>query len=162
MAPFKGNSKPIDDVLTELDRHEWIMGHESEPARQKSGYRPTLGLIVLFNKTGCWNQNPKHPKLLPYSSHCSYVDVIHTTMEQGGASVNNNYPSFFPHGYHPGAACGAGQAEAFHGGFNRPYQGFGSGAYGRRGGVNWFQHRGRGYGCNPMAQRRGFESFHQP
>jgi hypothetical protein len=82
MAPFKGNSKPIDDVLTELDRHEWIMGHESEPARQKSGYRPTLGLIVLFNKTGHQNQNLKCPKLLPHSSHRSYIDIIRSTMEQ--------------------------------------------------------------------------------
>jgi hypothetical protein len=76
--------------------------------------------------------------------------------------VNNNRLGFFPRSYHPGAARGAGQVEAFCGGFNRPYQVFGSGAYGRRGGVNWFQHCGRGYGGNPMVQQGGFASFHRP
>jgi hypothetical protein len=30
LASFKGNSKLIDDVLTELGHHERIMGHESK------------------------------------------------------------------------------------------------------------------------------------
>jgi hypothetical protein len=83
-------------------------------------------------------------------------------MEQGGTPVNNNCPSFVPRGYHSGAPRGARQAEAFRGGFNKLYQGYGGGAYGRREGVNRFQHRERGYGGHPMAQRGGFEHFHRP
>jgi hypothetical protein len=53
LSPVKGSLNPIEDVLTELGRHERILGHEREPARQKSGCRFTPGLIAFFNKTGC-------------------------------------------------------------------------------------------------------------
>jgi hypothetical protein len=133
-----------------------------ESVCQKSRYMPTPGLIALFNKIGPQNPNPNHPKLLPQCSRRSYNDVVGSNIKQGGAPANNNRPGFVPRSYHPGAPQGAGQAEAFCGGFNRPYQGYGGGVYGRKGGVNRFQHLGRGYGGHPMAQRGGFESFHRP
>jgi hypothetical protein len=83
-------------------------------------------------------------------------------MEQGGTPVNNSRPGFGQHGYQSGAPRGAGQAKAFHGGFNMPYKGFGGRSYGRRGGPNRFQHQGRGYGGRPMSQRGGFEGYRRP
>jgi hypothetical protein len=138
LAPIKGNSKPSVDVLTEPGRHELIMGHEGESGRQTLGYRPTPGLISLFTKTGVRRPNPKCPNFSPQCSRRSYADVIRSNMEQGGAPMNNSCPGFGPCGYQPGPPRGAGQVEAFHGGFNRPYPGYGGGSYARRGRVNRF------------------------
>jgi hypothetical protein len=49
-ALIKGNSKLLNG-LTELGCHVINMGHKSESVCQSYGYRPTLGLISLFNKT---------------------------------------------------------------------------------------------------------------
>jgi hypothetical protein len=59
-------------------------------------------------------------------------------MEQGGAPANDNHPSQGPQGFQPMPPRRVGQAEAFRGGFNGPYQGYGGGSYGRRGGANIF------------------------
>jgi hypothetical protein len=126
-------------VLTEPGCHELIMGHEGESVRSTLGYRPTPGLILLFPRIGIRHSNHKHPSLLLQRSHCSYTDVVCSNMEQGGAPMNNGRPGYGPRGFQPGQSRGAGQVEAFRGGFNRPYPGHGGGSYGRRGGgVNRF------------------------
>jgi hypothetical protein len=58
--------------------------------------------------------------------------------------------------------CGASQAETLHGGFNRSYQGYGGGLYGRSGGANRFHPRGRGFEANGMPQHGGFDGFRCP
>jgi hypothetical protein len=83
-------------------------------------------------------------------------------MEQGGAPANFNRSGHGQRGFQLVPPRGAGQTEAFRGGFNRQHQGYGSGPYGRRGGVNRFQHRGRGFGAQPMSHRGGFEGFRHP
>jgi hypothetical protein len=123
---------------------------------------PTPGLISLFNKTGGRRLNPKLPNLSHQRHRRAYANIVLGSMEQGGMPANNSRPGFGQHGYQSGAPRGAGQAEAFHGDFNKSYHGFGGGSYGRRGGPNIFQHRGRGYGGRPMSQRGGFEGYRRP
>jgi hypothetical protein len=133
----------------ELGCHVSHMGHKSESVRQSVGYKPTPGLVLLFTETGGRRLNPKPPIWHQHHRH-TYADAVCGSMEQGGAPVNNNRPGYGKHGYQSGAPRGVGQADMFHGGFNRLYQGYGGGTFGRRGGLNRFQYRGRGFGRPPL------------
>jgi hypothetical protein len=96
-APFKGNSKSPGRP-TELGCHVLHMGHKSESDHHRFGYRPTPGLMSLFSKTGVCRLNPK-PLVSHTSCHRSYADVVHDSIEQGGASSNSNRPRYGQHGY---------------------------------------------------------------
>jgi hypothetical protein len=143
----------------ETGHHVSHMGHKGKSDCHRFGYRPTPGLMSLFSKTGERRLNPK-PPISHMSRRCSYTDVIRGSMEQGGASSNSNHLVYGQHGFQAGTPWDAGQADAFRGGFNMPYQGYG--AYGRRGVPNRFQNRGRGFGAQQMLPRGGFESYHRP
>jgi hypothetical protein len=64
----------------ELGCHVSHMGHNSESAHQRVGYRPTLGLVSLFSKIGDRRLNPK-PPVSHQCRRCTYTDVVRGSME---------------------------------------------------------------------------------
>jgi hypothetical protein len=80
-APFLGHSKPRLDDLTKPGHCDLFMGHKGQLGPLMTGYKPTLGLISLFSKTGVRWQNPKHRSPSHHRCRHSYTNVVHNNIE---------------------------------------------------------------------------------
>jgi hypothetical protein len=101
------------DVMVNVGRHTTRIGLDHMYTRPKIGYRPALGLIQLFNRTGTCHRNPKMQSCSTTPSkqqttHChSYAEVMRSGMDwsrQFGCGTGNR-----SRGNGTGGFCGQAQ-----------------------------------------------------